>query len=183
MALAFVWEWMNDALLWKPFQPALSHAIEAAFQAHHPSLDLCIASSSAPSHSITFQSHSPCQVLHSSTHPLPLSLILLSFFGCFGIRSVQLAGFAALLCTICVDFLGWRESAPSHLLDYVFANERALSQFSLLLLLNFLFLILILIFRIAFFWSFLHFFRNFSCAMCEVLLYHYATADRFSGYV
>lgn len=63
MALAFVWEWMTDALLWKPFPSSLSQAIESSFQAHHSSLNLCISSSSAPSHSITFQSLSACQVL------------------------------------------------------------------------------------------------------------------------
>ncbi|KAG0585421.1 hypothetical protein M758_2G010100 [Ceratodon purpureus] len=72
--MAIVWEWMTDALLWKPYSPALSTAIEASFSAHQPSVDVCIASPSAPvpTHTITFQSQSPCQTTWGSGRSRPV---------------------------------------------------------------------------------------------------------------
>lgn len=70
-----VWEWLTDAMLWKPYNSVLSDSIEASFQVQQPSLDVCITSPSAPTHSITFQSIPPCQVLLSFIIS-PLALVL-----------------------------------------------------------------------------------------------------------
>ncbi|XP_024401664.1 uncharacterized protein [Physcomitrium patens] len=67
-----VWEWLTDAMLWKPYNSVLSDSIEASFQVQQPSLDVCITSPSAPTHSITFQSIPPCQINRNTQQSRPV---------------------------------------------------------------------------------------------------------------
>lgn len=73
------WEWMTDAMKWKTYSPSLSAAIEAGYQAGNRSVNLGLQSTSAPTHSITFQHQPPCQV-GLSLHPVLISIRILLVF-------------------------------------------------------------------------------------------------------
>lgn len=62
MATAVEWEWLTDSLRWKAYNPACSAAIEAAHQAGVSSVNLGVESPTPPTHCITFQQQTPCQV-------------------------------------------------------------------------------------------------------------------------